>query len=115
MGEREAPGVNAMIRWLRMISSLVLAAALLEAANWAVRDCATGPNSADNCLWLRVRAWFGLPASKLLRAGVLEIAGVAILVGLWGVVRYLWPRRPATVPTTGAGASPESRHERQPE
>jgi hypothetical protein len=103
---REAPGVNAMIRWLRMISALVLAAALLEAANWAVRDCATGPNSTENCLWLRVRTWFGLPASKLLRAGVLEIAGLAILVGLWGVVRYLWPRRPAKVPMTGAGAKP---------
>lgn len=95
-----------MIRWLRMISALVLAAALLEAANWAVRDCATGPNSADNCLWLRVRRWSGLPASKLLRAGVLEIAGLAILAGLWAVVRYLWPHRPAKVPMTAAGAKP---------
>jgi hypothetical protein len=91
-----------MIRWLRMISAVVLAGALLEAANWAVRDCTTGANSTDNCLWLRVRGWSGLPASKLLRAGVLETAGLAILAGLWAAFRYLWPHHPAKTPMADA-------------
>ena len=95
-----------MIRWLRMISALLLAAALLEAANWAVRDCATGPNSVDNCLWLRVRGWSGLPASKLLRAGVLETAGLAILAGLWAALRYVWPRHRTKTPMASADAKP---------
>jgi hypothetical protein len=84
-----------LARGLTMLGALVLAGALLEAANWAVRECATGPNSSDNCLWLKVRVWSGLPASKLLRAAVLEAAGIAILVALWGLFRYVWPRRHA--------------------
>ncbi|HEY6291780.1 MAG TPA: hypothetical protein VI455_09510 [Terriglobia bacterium] len=82
----------AAIRWVRTISALVLAAALLESANWAVRDCPTGADTFENCLWLGTRRYFGLPESKVLRAGVLEIAGLAILAGFYLVFGYLWPR-----------------------
>jgi hypothetical protein len=96
-----------MMRWLRMVAALALAAVLLEGANWAVRDCPTGSNASDNCLWLRVRARFGLPASKLLRAGALEIAGLVILAGLWTVFRYVWPPRMEKAPVTSALQSHE--------
>lgn len=99
-----ARNVSAMIRWMRMIAACALAWALLDVANWAVRDCPTGPNSVDNCLWLRVQRLTGLPASKVLRAGVLEVVGLLILAGLWIVFRYLWPRRSAKPSESAAAA-----------
>jgi hypothetical protein len=84
--------------------ALGLALVLLEAANWAVRDCSAGPNATENCLWLHVRGWSGLPASRLLRAGVLEVVGLAILAGLWLVFRYVWPRRHSKTHAPGAAA-----------
>ena len=95
-----------MIRWLRMIAACLLALALLEIANWAVRDCATGPNTADNCLWLRVRQRTGLPPSRILRAGVLEIVGLAILAGLWLIFRRIWPPQTGNHPAKAEAAKP---------
>lgn len=82
-----------LIVWVRAAAAAVLAFMLLEAANWAVRDCSTGPDASENCLWLGIRRRFGLPASKLLRAGVLEAAGLAILAVLYLTYRYVWPRQ----------------------
>jgi hypothetical protein len=56
----------------------------------------------ENCLWMHVRKWSGLPASKLLRAGALDTMGLLILAGLWVVFRYVWPRGPARSPVTAA-------------
>lgn len=81
-----------MFRALRIITGLSLAALLLYAANAAVRDCATGAFSSDNCLWLRVRNQLGLPQNQFLRAVTLEFVGVAILAGLYLTVRYVFPR-----------------------
>ena len=76
---------------------------MLEAANWAVRDCSTGLGTAENCLWLQVRRSFGLPASKVLRAGVLEVTGLVILAGIYGAFRYVWPRRKEERPSAHCG------------
>jgi hypothetical protein len=96
-----------MIRFLRMVAALGLTAVLLGAANGSVRDCSTASHTIDNCLWLRLHGSFGLPASRLLRAGALEMAGLAILAGLWFVFRYLWPQRPAEMPTAAPVRSSE--------
>jgi len=82
------------IRWVRIISALVLAAVVLEGARWAVRDCPTGQDTFENCLWEGVRRRLGLYESKVLRAAVLEIAGLVILAGFWLVFRYVWPPNP---------------------
>lgn len=82
-----------MVRWLRIAAALVLWLALLEAANRAVRDCPTGSGAVENCLWIHVRQRLGLPASRLLRVGLLELVGLAILAGLFVVFRYVWPHR----------------------
>ena len=91
-----------MIRWLRIIAALVSAWALLETANWAVRDCSTGPNTVENCLWQHVRSSLALPASKFLRAAVLEVTGLIILAGLWGTFHYIWPHGQPKAPETSA-------------
>src|SRR5690348_5620030 len=88
-----------LFRWIRTVVAVGLALALLEGANWAVRDCSTGPDASDNCLWLAVRRRLGLPSSRLLRAGVLELAGLAILAGLCLTWRYVWPRQKRTLST----------------
>lgn len=102
----EARIVARLIVWVRAAVAAALAFLLLEGANWAVRDCFTGPDSSENCVWLGVRQRFGLPPSKLLRAGVLEVVGLAILAGLYLTFRYLWPcdgRRPSRVDVESAG------------
>lgn len=78
--------------WIRVALAAGLALILLEAANWAVRGCSTGPDASENCLWLGVRRHFRLPSSRLLRAGLLEAAGLVILAGFFLTFRYLWPR-----------------------
>ena len=77
--------------WIRAVLAGALALVLLETANWAVRDCSTGPSTSENCLWLAVQRRFGLPANRLLRAGLLEVVGLAILAGLYLTFRCLWP------------------------
>jgi hypothetical protein len=93
------------IMWLRAAAAVALAFMLLEGANWAVRDCSTGPDASENCLWLEARRRFGLPLNRVLRAGVLEAAGLVILAGLYLTFRYLWPRavrRPSRVDVESA-------------
>ena len=89
----ESNTARQLISWARALLAVALAWILLQAANWAVRDCSTGPDASENCLWLGVRRRFGWPQSKLLRAGVLEAAGLAVLAGLYLTFRYIWPRR----------------------
>ena len=81
-----------LIVWARTAAAAALAFILLEGANWAVRECSTGPDASENCLWPGVRRRFGLPAGKLARAAVLEAVGLAILAGPYLTFRYVWPR-----------------------
>jgi len=64
---------------------------ILFAASRAVRDCPAGPYVYDNCLWLWVREALHLPPSKLLRAATLEVAGLALLAGLYATIRFVFP------------------------
>ncbi len=82
-----------MMKVIRIIAGILLTGLLLHAANLAVRDCTAGLNSYDNCLWLRIRERLGFPPSKLLRAGALELVGLALLAGLYLTVRYVFPFR----------------------
>jgi hypothetical protein len=97
-----------LIVWMRVAAAVALAFILLEGANWAVRDCSTGPDASENCLWLGVRRRFGLPPGKLLRASGLEAVGLAILGGLYLTFRYVWPRarhRPSRIDIEAARAN----------
>ena len=68
-----------------------MAGFLLYLASRATQDCTIGMLSYDNCWWLWVREQCGLPASKLLRAGFLELVGLLLLGGLILTVRYVFP------------------------
>ena len=83
------------MRTLRVIVGTLLIALCLDAASRAVKDCAVAPYVSENCLWLWVRAHTGLPQSKLLRALVLEGAGLAMLAGIVVSFRYVFPGRRA--------------------
>ncbi len=89
---RERQATQAMLRVLRIFVGLLLTGLLLYAANLAVRDCASGVQTYDNCLWLWLRGKLGLSQSKLLRAGALEFVGLALLAGLYLAIRYVFPR-----------------------
>lgn len=80
-----------MWRLLRIIPGIILSALLLYAATQAVEDCPTSLFVYDNCLWLWVRETLGLPQSKVARALVLEVIGLALLVGLYATFRYVFP------------------------
>ncbi|HEV2175646.1 MAG TPA: hypothetical protein VGW33_00355 [Terriglobia bacterium] len=82
-----------MLRVFRIVLSLLLTGVLLWAATRAVDDCATGPYSSENCLWLYLRGRLHLPPSRLLRSGALEATGLALLAGLYLNFRYVYPRR----------------------
>ena len=59
-----------MQKALRYILGIAIVGIVLHAADLATRDCRLAPYVYDNCLWLKVRALLGLPASRLLRMGV---------------------------------------------
>lgn len=79
------------MRGLRIITGIVLAGLILHVASLAVRDCTVGLFVYDNCWWLWVREQFGLPANKVLRAGFLELVGLALLAGLFLTFRFVFP------------------------
>jgi hypothetical protein len=64
---------------------------LFYAATQAVQDCPIGLFTYENCLGLGVRDLLGLPQSKLARAFILELAGLALLVGFYATFRYVLP------------------------
>ena len=80
------------MRLLRILLALLLVAFLLDAATWAVRDCTADLYHEENCLWLWLREQFGLAPSELLHSATLEIVGLALLVGLYLTLRYVFPR-----------------------
>jgi hypothetical protein len=80
-----------MVKALRVIAGIGLAGLILRMASLATRDCAVGLFVDDNCWWLWVRDRCGLPASKFLRAGFLELVGLAFLAALFLTFRYVFP------------------------
>jgi hypothetical protein len=108
-----------MLKALRILAGVVAVGLILYTASRAVRDCPAGPYIYDNCLWLWLREGLRLPQSKLLRAVVLEVVGLALLAGLYMTARFLlWPARtgpaigsdgPASgLPDSGRAASSDS-------
>lgn len=81
-----------MLKALRISAGVVLIVLLLYAATLAVRDCPTGPYSADNCLWQWLRGLLGLAQSRIGRAAALELVGLALLAALGLTIRYVFPK-----------------------
>ncbi len=82
-----------MQKTLRISAGILLVGLLLAAAWLATRTCTADLFVYDSCLWIWVRQQLGLPASKLLRAGFLELVGLVILAGIYLTVRYVFPKR----------------------
>ena len=82
-----------MQKVMRIIAGIILVGLLLAAAWLATRSCTVELYVYDSCLWIWVREQLGLPASKFLRAGFLELVGLAILAGIYLTVRYVFPKR----------------------
>jgi len=97
--------MQAIVKLLRIIAGIGLAGLILRLASLATRDCAIGLFAYDNCWWLWVREQCGLPANKFLRAGFLELVGLALLAALFLTLRYVFP--PWRKPPVSTGA-PES-------
>lgn len=99
-----------MLKAFRILAGIVAVAGILAAASWAVRDCTVAPYIYENCLWLWVKEGLGLPQSKFLRAAVLECLGLALLAGLFLVVRYVFPRpRSPQPPGRNSGTAIDAR------
>ncbi len=86
-----------MTKAARILLGVLLVCLILYLAKLATRDCTIGIYAYDLCLWVWIREQFGLPASKLLRACVLEVVGLALATGIYLTIRYVFPpwRRPA--------------------
>lgn len=91
-----ANGTASPMRLFRVLIGLVMVAALLAGASWAVRDCQVALLVYENCIWLDVRDALGLPQSKLLRALLLQAMGFSLLGGMYLSWRYVFPRRERT-------------------
>jgi hypothetical protein len=82
-----------MFKTIRILVGVVALAPILAAASLAVRDCQIAPFTYENCVWLQVRDWLGLPQSKFLRGLTLELVGLSLLAGLILTIRYVFPAR----------------------
>jgi len=80
-----------MMKAIRILEGIFLCVVLLYLAVLATQDCAADIYSSENCLWLRVREYTGLPPSRLLRAVAFELVGLTILAGLYATIRYVFP------------------------
>jgi hypothetical protein len=97
--------LKTMQRFARVILGVVIVGLVLYAANLATRDCTVGPYVYDNCMWLRVRAHLGLPASRLLRMATLEFVGIVLASALYLTFRYVFPSRRTTPIPEGSSQS----------
>jgi hypothetical protein len=80
-----------MPKVLRIAAGIFIVVSMLHAATLATRDCTVGLYAYDDCLWVWVREHLGLPSSKVLRAGFLELVGLALAAGLYLTIRYVFP------------------------
>jgi hypothetical protein len=90
-----APAYQTMLKALRILAGALAIALILAAASHAVRDCTVAPFIYENCIWLQVRDQLHLPQSKFLRGLTLELVGLALLVGVFLTIRYVFPTRRA--------------------
>ena len=79
---RETRFLRAVTYVLRVIAGLFIIGLLLQAASRTTRDCTVGLYVFDICSWVWLREQLGLPASKFLRAGFLELVGLALTTGI---------------------------------
>jgi hypothetical protein len=84
-----------MLRVLRILLAVAVTGLVLHLADLATRDCRVAPYVYDDCLWLSLRANWGLPASRFLRMSVLEGVGIALALILYLTFRYVFPYRKA--------------------
>jgi len=85
-----------MQKALRIILGVAAVGLVLHAADLATRDCRIAPYAYDNCMWMGLRAYLGLPASRFLRMAVLECVGIVLALVLYLTFRYVFPFRKAT-------------------
>ncbi len=74
----------------RIILGTAIVGLVLYAAQLATRDCTVGLYVYDNCMWVQVRTYLGLPASRFLRMAVLESVGIALALILYLTCRYVF-------------------------
>lgn len=94
---------GAVMKALRIIVGILVVGFLLHLATLATQDCTVGVYVYEICFWLRVREYLGLPASGLLRAGALEVVGLALAAGIYLTIRYVFP--PWRAPSRSRGES----------
>jgi hypothetical protein len=82
-----------MNKALRTLAGLAIVSAVLYAAELATRDCRLAPYVYDDCMWVWIRTHLGLPASKILRMGVMECVGIVLALVLYFTFLYVFPRR----------------------
>ena len=85
------PYVQILINALRIVAGIFIIALLLHAASRTTRDCTVGLYVFDLCSWVWLREQLGLPASKLLRAVFLELAGLTLTAGIFLTIRFVFP------------------------
>jgi len=85
-----------MQKALRIILGLAVVGLVLHLADLATRDCRIAPYVYDDCMWMGLRTHLGLPASRLLRMGVLECVGIVLALVLYLTFRYVFPFRRVT-------------------
>ena len=78
-----------MLKSLRIIFGVVVVGLVLHAADLATRDCRLAPYVYDDCMWVKLRTPFGLPASRFLRMGVLECVGIVLALVLYFTFRFM--------------------------
>jgi hypothetical protein len=99
---------SAMLKVLRITAGIVFVVSILHAATLATRDCTVGLYAYDDCLWVWVGELLGLPSSKVLRAGFLELVGLALAAGLYLTIRYVFPPWRRAVTTMDGPPQPPS-------
>jgi len=88
--ERRTP-LRITVYAARIVAGIFIVALFLMAAGRTTRDCTIGLYVYDICAWVWVREQLGLPASKFLRAALLEIIGLTLTVGIFLTVRFVFP------------------------
>lgn len=84
-----------MQKVLRIILGVAVVGLVLHVADLATRDCRVAPYVYDDCMWLGLRARWGLPASRFLRMAVLEGVGIALALVLYLTFRCAFASRRA--------------------
>jgi hypothetical protein len=104
-----------MKKALRIITAVVVTGGVLHLADLATRDCRIAPYTYDDCLWMRLRSYLGLPPNRFLRMAALEFVGLVLILVLWLTFRYLFPLRRAAPFATDAkpqlGSKPPTKSE----